>query len=202
MATGNKFRSNVWLAVKSLVVGSVVVSRVFAAPAPVAPNHDGLVSDWRSLGDQMSGQQPSLPPLSDHLIDMIATADLRNNLAEVVAASYEIVSQSQLRALDAHWASVLTATSDATLVAEYLNVRSSIDLSNFAETKSDDLLWLAKGNGNRGGNCDNGFGNADDGAPGGSDPNNGAENDDDLGDDPTRCNAGQGGGGSPACKNQ
>ena len=196
MADNKKIRSGVWLAIKSVVVGSVVVSRVFAAPAPMAPSHDGLINDWRVLGNQMSGNQSSLPLLSNHLIDMIAAADLDNNLSDVVAASYEMVDQSQISALDAHWASVLTSAENPSLVAEFLNLRSAIDLSGAGGHQADDLVWLAQGRGG-GRGCDNGFGNGDDGAPGGSRPNNGAENDED--EDDVGCNAGRGRGGSPSC---
>jgi len=52
MTKNRKFRSNLWLVIKSVVAGSVVVTRVFGAPAPVTPTHVGLVDDWRVLGQK------------------------------------------------------------------------------------------------------------------------------------------------------
>lgn len=148
----------------------------------------------------MSGNQSDLPLLNAYLVDMIAAADLDENLSDVVMASYEMVDPSQVSALDAHWASVLTAMSNPDLVAEFLNLRSSIQVAGADTQQADNLVWLVSNPGHGGCDEDNGFGNGDDNAPGGSDPNNGAENDDDLGNDPSRCNAGQGGGGSKKCK--
>ena len=181
MTKNRKFRSNVWLVIKSVVAGSVVVTRVFGAPAPVTPTHVGLVDDWRVLGQQMGEKPSDLPPLNESLIDMIASADLEDDLSEIVMATYTMVDPNQFRSLDAHWAAVLTASGNAPLVADFLNLRATISTPNIVANEVDDLVWLAK---KKGGNCcdgspcseNNGFGNGDQNAPGGSEFNNGAEN--------------------------
>ena len=130
MTKNRKFRSNVWLVIKSVVAGSVVVTRVFGAPAPVTPTHVGLVDDWRVLGQQMGEKPSDLPPLNESLIDMIASADLEDDLSEIVMATYTMVDPNQFRSLDAHWAAVLTASGNAPLVADFLNLRATISSPN------------------------------------------------------------------------
>jgi hypothetical protein len=186
MTKKRKFRSNVWLVVKSVVAGSVVVSRVFGAPAPITPTHVGLVDDWRIVGRQMGEKPSDLPPLSDHLIDMIASADLKNNLSEIVLASYSMVDADLLTSLDAHWSAVLTSTGNAPLVVEFLNIRSDINIGGVSNTETDTLVWLAKKPLEDG--CDggpsgenNGHGNGDQTAPGGSEAPNNAENSENSG---------------------
>jgi hypothetical protein len=181
MTKNRKFRSNIWLVIKSVVAGSVVVTRVFGAAAPMNPDHVGLVNDWRIVGQQMGQKPTDLPPLSDHLIDMIASTDLENDLSEIVLATYSMVDADLVRSLDAHWAAVLTAEGNAPLVVEFLNIRSDINIVGVSNTETDSLVWLAKKPVNDG--CDdgpsgenNGFGNGDQDAPGGSLPNNNAEN--------------------------
>jgi hypothetical protein len=171
MSMKSKFRSNAWLVVKSVVVGSTLVTRVFGAPAPVAPSHIGLVDNWRVLGQQMGQSASNLPPLSDHLVDMISAADLKNDLSEVVTATYAMVDPSQVRALDAHWAAVLTAMGNAPLVAEFLNLRSGITTADASVGETDTLVWLAS-TGNRQGGCDgcnSGGGNGSENDSSGSD---------------------------------
>lgn len=183
MTTIRKFRSNIWLVVKSVVAGSVVFTRVFGAPAPMNPDHVGLVNDWRIVGKHMGEKPTDLPPLSDHLIDMIASSDLENDLSEIVLASYSMINTGLVSSLDAHWAAVLTAEGNAPLVVEFLNLRSGISTAGVSSGEDDGLVWLAKKD-NDGGNCcdgspcseNNGFGNGDQNAPGGSLPNNNAEN--------------------------
>lgn len=178
MTMKSKFRSNVWLVVKSVVVGSTIVTRVFGAPAPVAPSHIGLVDDWRVLGQQMGQSTSNLPPLSDHLVDMIAAADLENNLSDVVMASYGMVDPNQVRSLDAHWAAVLTAMGNAPLVAEFLNLRSGITTADASTGDADALVWLAVTNNTTGGcdGCNSGGGNGSEGSPSDCDPGNSGGN--------------------------
>ena len=110
---------------------------------------------------------------------MIAAADLDNNLTEVVLATYEMVEQSEVAALDAHWASVLTATASASLVAEFLNLRSSLAQSAGGQAEADAIIWLArshKADGCDSSGCNNGWGNDDQCSPGNSGDNNNGEN--------------------------
>lgn len=182
MGKRSKPVKGLWIIVKSVLAGSVVVSRTFAAPAPIAPNHVDMVDSWRELGQQMRTNPSALPPLDDSIVDMIAAADLEKNLSTMVFATYEMVDQSQMRSLDAHWASILTASGSAALVAEFLNLRSELGEDMGPAGDGDAVLWLANhSNGHH--DCDggpsgenNGFGNGDQNAPGGSCPNNGAEN--------------------------
>ena len=179
MPKNGKIRSNLWLVLKSVVAGSVVVSRTFAAPAPMAPNHVGMVDGWRALGEQMRQDPSALPLLDRALVDMIAAANLDQDLTEIVLASYEMVDPSHVHALDAHWASVLTATGSAALVAEFLNIRASLGHAAAGQSDSDAVIWLAS-NHNHNGSCDsgcnNGWGNDDQCSPGNSGDNNNGEN--------------------------
>ncbi len=167
MTKNRKLRSNVWLVVKSVVAGSIVVSRVFGAPAPVTPTHVGLVDDWRVVGQQMGKKPTDLPPLDRSLVDMIASADLENDLSEIVLATYSMVDADHIRSLDAHWAAVLTAAANAPLVVEFLNLRSGINTAGVSYGDTDGLVWLANHNANHGGgcdgNCNNGGGNGNEG---------------------------------------
>ncbi|SFS22243.1 hypothetical protein [Yoonia litorea] len=160
MTKKSKLRSGLWLVVKSVVVGSAVFSRTFAAPTPATPDHIGLVDNWRSLGQQMGATPSALPPLDESLKDMIALADLENNLTDVVMASYEMVLRDQRRALDAHWAEILTETGSAELVAEFLNLRSGINFDSAEAAEADALVWLASRRGGAGcDGCNSGNGN-------------------------------------------
>jgi len=165
MTKNRKFRSNVWLVIKSVVAGSVVVTRVFGAPAPVTPTHVGLVDDWRVLGQQMGEKPSDLPPLNESLIDMIASADLEDDLSEIVMTSYGMVDVDQVRSLDAHWAAVLTAAGNAPLVVEFLNLRSGINTADMSSSEADNLVWLAakKTGGGCDSGCNNGGGNGNEG---------------------------------------
>jgi hypothetical protein len=164
MTKNRKFRSNVWLVIKSVVAGSIVVTRVFGAPVPVTPTHVGLVDDWRVLGQQMGEKPSDLPPLNESLIDMIASADLENNLSDIVMASYGMVDVGQVRSLDAHWATVLTSSGNAPLVVEFLNLRSGISTAGVSTGEADSLVWLASGtSGDTYTGCNNGGGNGNEG---------------------------------------
>ncbi len=178
MPKNGKIRSNLWLVLKSVVAGSVVVSRTFAAPAPVTPSHVGLVDGWRALGEQMRQDPSALPLLDGALVDMIAAANLDHDLSDVVLASYEMVDPSQFHALDAHWASVLTATGSAALVAEFLNIRSNLGHAAAGQSETDAVIWLASNhnNGSCDSGCNNGWGNDDQCSPGNSGNNNNGEN--------------------------
>ena len=196
MAKTGKTRSYLWLALKSVVAGSVVVSRTFAAPTPVVPDHVGLVDDWRSLGQQMGNDSSSLPNLDPSIVDMISASDFTQNLTVVVLASYEMVDRSELSALDMHWASILTASGNAALVAEFLNLRSDLgrNIGNENGGEADAILWLAGNHTSDGcdGNCNNGWGNGSDCAPGGSlDENNGENYQGGPGQDPDGTQGGK-----------
>lgn len=169
MSKHSKTRSYLWLAIKSVVAGSVVVSRTFAAPVPAAPDHTVMVDHWRAVGQQTNGQPSALPKLDESLVDMIATTDLQNGLSDVVLATYEMVDPLQLRALDAHWAAVLTAAGNAALVAEFLNVRSGLNIAGKKITQEvDDVLWLESRMSKKGCDaCNSGRGNESE-----TDPNN------------------------------
>ena len=190
MGKRSKPVKGLWIVVKSVLAGSVVVSRTFAAPAPIAPNHVDMVDSWRELGQQMRTNPSALPPLDDSIVDMIAAADLEKNLSTMVFATYEMVDHSQLRALDAHWAAILTASGSATLVAEFLNLRSELGEDMEAAGDGDAVLWLARNPKNDGcdGACNNGWGNDTDCAPGNSLDNNNGENYEGGPGDPTGGN--------------
>ena len=168
MSKSTKTRSFLWLTLKSLVAGSVVFSRTFATPAPVAPDHVEMVDAWRSVGQQMGANPTTLPPLDGSLIDMIAAADLTENLADVVLATYDMIEASMVRSLDAHWASVLTSAGNAGMVAEFLNIRSGMDTGAKPKTEVDSVLWLESRMSKQGcDSCNSGGGNGSE-----TDPNN------------------------------
>ena len=166
------------MALKSVVAGSVVVSRTFAAPVPVAPNHVGMVNDWRAVGQQMGQVPAGLVPLNESIVDMIASADLEKDLSDVVMASYSMVDPIELRSLDAHWAAILTSLGSASLVAEFLNLRSGLGNTVSMSGEADAVLWLASRSSKNGcdASCNNGWGNDSDCAPGNSLDNNNGEN--------------------------
>jgi hypothetical protein len=172
MTMSKKLRSNIWMVVKSVVAGSLVVTRVFGGPAAINPGHAGLVNDWRILGQQMGEKPTDLPPLSDHLIDMIESADLENNLSEIVLASYSMVDADLFSSLDAHWAAVLTSAGNAPLVVEFLNLRYGISAAGVPIGEADNLVWLEKVSG---GDCDDGCNNGGgNGSEGGCSPGQGS----------------------------
>lgn len=179
MAKNGKTRSYLWLALKSIVAGSVVVSRTFAAPVPAVPDHVGMVDDWRLVGQGIGESPQAQPPLDESLVDMIAAADLNKDLAEVVLATYEVVNPAMIAALDARWSSVLTSSGNAAMVAEFLNLRSSLTLASKTKTEVDDVLWLESRMSKNGcDSCNSGNGNgsetdpSNDCDPGNSGPKN------------------------------
>ena len=162
MSMKNKFPT--WRVIKTAFVGSLLVSRAFAHVVPSTPDHIGLVDDWRSLGDNINGRQAELVPLSDHIVDMIAAANLETDLAALVMSSYTMAQGAEIASLDAHWASILTEVGNAGLVAEFLDLRSNIGGLGSQFSGADDMVWLANHEGtNHGNGCD-------------SNPNNGGGN--------------------------
>ena len=161
MPKTRKTRTYIWLALKSVVAGSVVVSRTFASPVPPTPDHVGMVDSWRTVGQQMGTNSGGLPPLDESIVDMIAAADLNKDFSAIVLATYEMVDQRMIRSLDAHWANVLTAAGNAVLVAEFLNLRSGLTNSAKQTTEQvDDMLWLESRMSKRGcDKCNSGRGN-------------------------------------------
>jgi hypothetical protein len=159
-----------WLAFKTLVVGSTIVSSAVASVVQVAPRQDNLINDWRSVGQDVSGRAGPSQQVSEFIVDMIDTANLSADLEATVRATYGMITPGYVSALDSYWISVLTSRGDAAMIAAYVNLRSGLgDRGAFYES-SDSMVWLAaaggtpgKPDGCDGGGCNNGSGNDSEG---------------------------------------
>ncbi|SHG95543.1 hypothetical protein [Cognatishimia maritima] len=175
-------KSRSLLIFKTVVLGAFGLSRVVSAAPLAMDDHISQVQTWRSVKDGMAPITQGNVPLSAHIEDMIAAANLRQNLTETIELSYSAASAIEIAALDAHWMDVLTAIGEPAAIATYMSIRASIvDMPTGESVES--MVWLTAAGGNGcDGNCNNGGGNGSEGCDA-SDQDN-SNNDGDKGNKP------------------
>jgi hypothetical protein len=166
-------------AISWLIVGSGVNATPRSyTPNLVTPRAD-MISAWGKVRDELqNGRQEQ--PLSSDIMDILAGMDLRENLQEAIRLTYTMVRPEETARLDELWLETLIANGDSHMISRYLALRSVMQIlpENNGESYMERWLWEATHTDCDGspGNHNNGFGNGDDVAPGGSDCTNGAEN--------------------------
>lgn len=170
-------------AISWLIVGTGSVLN--AAPRSYTPKifkpRADMISNWGKVRDELQHGKKE-QPLSGDVMDILAGMDLRENLEEAIRLTYAVARPEEVARLDDLWLETLIANGDSNLISRYLAQRSVVQMvpGNSGQAYMKRWLWEAQGQGN----CDggpsgqnNGFGNGDQNAPGGSEFNNGAEND-------------------------
>ncbi|CUJ18033.1 hypothetical protein [Cognatishimia activa] len=156
--------SRPFLIFKTAVIGIFGLSRV-ASAMPIAMNdHVTQVETWRAVKDDMTPHAQGAVPLGEHVKDVIANADLRNDLIDTVELTYSMVSADEIGALDNFWMEVVTSLADASAISTYLSVRASMVDPIFTEGV-DSLVWQVQAGGTNcdGDRCNNGGGNGEEG---------------------------------------
>jgi hypothetical protein len=161
----------------------ILGSGVNATPRSYTPNlltpRADMISAWGKVRDELqNGRQEQ--PLSSDVMDILAGMDLRENLQEAIHLTYSMVRIEEAARLDELWFETLIANGDSHMISRYLALRSVMQMlpENSDQPYMKRFLWEAQSNGGcdggHGGN--NGIGNGNQDAPGGSECNNNAEN--------------------------
>jgi len=161
----------------------LIVGTVNATPRSFTPNilttRADMISAWGNVRDELqNGRQEQ--PLSSDVMDILAGMDLHENLQEAIHLTYSIVRPEEIARLDDLWLETLIANGDSHLTSRFLAQRSVMQMlpENNGESYMERWLWEATKTDCDGGSGkeNNGYGNGDQNAPGGSDCSNGAEN--------------------------
>ena len=171
-------------AISWLIVGTGSGANAVTAsysPKIMKPRAD-LISKWGNVRDELQhGKQEQA--LSVDVMDILAGMDLRENLEEAIRLTYAVARPEEISRLDDLWLETLIANGDSHLISRYLAQRSVMQMlpENGGQSYMKRWLWLAKADGDCDGDggpsgTNNGFGNGDQDAPGGSEFTNGAEN--------------------------
>lgn len=131
------------------------VSRVAASvlPAGTANVDNANLEHWNTLRSELSTPEAAQTVLPPEVQDVVETADLDGNLREPVVLSYSLAQPEHFDALDSYWVEKIVRSGDSHRMAEFVTLRSSLDLNQASEAGvfMDWYLWEASGGG---GGCD------------------------------------------------
>lgn len=144
---------------KTFVLGAFGLSRV-ASALPISTNdHVAQVQTWQAVKDEMAPHSQGKVPLSQHIVDVIATTDLQTDLVDTIELTYAMVSVDEIESLDALWMDVIAAAGEASAIATYMSVRATL-IDPIVGESVESMVWLtAQGGNGCDDNCNNGGGN-------------------------------------------
>ena len=169
-------KSRPLLIFKTFVLGAFGLSRV-ASAMPIAMNdHVAQVQTWQAVKDDLAPHSQSKVPLSQHVADVVTTADLSVNIIETIQLTYSMVSVDEIESLDALWMDVIAATGSAPMVATYMSVRATLIDPVIGESV-ESMVWLTAQGGAGCDRCNNGGGNDSEGCDATDNPNSNDDGD-------------------------
>ncbi|SCZ71840.1 hypothetical protein [Epibacterium ulvae] len=156
MAIRNRLRA-LSTVIKGMIIGAIAVTRASAAVAPPGPDAlDEVNANWDQLRtelDQGALGGAETTPLPPELEDILALADLDQNIEFAVRTSYALVDDARVAALDARWLDTIISRGNSRQMAQYFAVRTSLTIAP-PETGSPLNWWLWNAWGKGGGDCD------------------------------------------------
>jgi hypothetical protein len=168
--------SKIYKIFKHIVVWTAVTGKASAAVLPTVAmiNPDNA---WQNLRRDLESQQlvgPNLGQLQTMLKSAPKDADIEN----IIRLSYFSATPGEMAQLDRFWLKQIAQRKDAAMFETFRIVRASVSGARPSDRETYLKDWIVRVDHNAYHSGENnGYGNGDQDAPGGSEPNNGAEND-------------------------